>query len=82
MKEYNIFSDWSGIIVCQGSGIWYPAAIYHEEDLFCGLRSEQTLTSIDSVNAQFTEIMGKIIMIFLAVFIVSFVEFIVSNTKF
>lgn len=52
-------TNWSGTIVCRGSGTWYPAAIFHEKDLICGFQTVQTLTSIEYGNAHFTEMMGK-----------------------
>ena len=67
VKKNNTSTNWSGIIVCRGSETWYPAAIFHEKDLLCGFQSKQTLTSIDYGNAQFTETMGKIIIIIIII---------------
>ncbi|XP_043269435.1 serine protease nudel [Venturia canescens] len=50
-------SSWSGTIACRGSGSWYPAATFKDEDVFCGFQSTRVVTSIDYGNALLTEIM-------------------------
>ncbi|XP_015603565.1 serine protease nudel [Cephus cinctus] len=55
----NCFNEtslpWSGTIVCQSSFGWYPAAIFHEENGYCGFQEKRPLTSIDFINARLAE---------------------------
>ncbi|XP_034949876.1 serine protease nudel isoform X2 [Chelonus insularis] len=47
--------DWSGTVTCRGPNGWYPAAIFHEKDIFCEYHTVQSLTSIDYMYAHLME---------------------------
>lgn len=55
IENCNDNKNWSGTVVCRGEDGWYPAAIFHEQDINCGFTNTQTLTSIDYINAYLTK---------------------------
>lgn len=57
-SQNETLPEWSGTIVCYGSGSWYPAATFQKIAVVCGFQSTRIVPSIDHGYAYVTQTMG------------------------